>query len=84
MNPNLPAKSSPGKLYRASKNLPTDPVTSFTSKTILITSANTGVGYEAALKPTRLGTSTVIPDIHTLSTRTAAKTQTTRVPRCSG
>ena len=39
---------------------PSDPTSSFSGKTVLITGANCGLGFEAALKFTTLGASTVI------------------------
>lgn len=39
---------------------PSNPTSSFSGKTVLITGANCGLGYEAALKFTTLGASTVI------------------------
>ncbi|TID24058.1 putative short-chain dehydrogenases/reductase [Venturia nashicola] len=41
-------------------NPPTDPATSFAGKTVIITGANTGIGYEAAIKFVRLGVSSLI------------------------
>ena len=39
---------------------PSDPTSSFSGKTVLVTGANCGLGFEAALKFTTLGASTVI------------------------
>lgn len=41
-------------------NPPTNPTTSFADKTVIITGANTGIGYEAAVKFVRLGASQLI------------------------
>jgi len=52
---------------------PSDPTVSFTGKTVLVTGANTGLGFEAALKFARLGTSRLIFAVRTPSKGEAAK-----------
>jgi len=54
---------------------PTDPTTSFASKTIIITGANTGLGLHAALKLAQLGTDHLILAVRDLSKGEAAKLQ---------
>jgi len=49
------------KLLRSSRwNPPSDPTTSFAGKTVIVTGANTGLGYEAAYKFASLGASHLI------------------------
>lgn len=52
---------------------PKDPTVSFTGKTVLVTGANTGLGFEAALKFARLGASRLIFAVRTPSKGEAAK-----------
>jgi len=53
---------------------PPSPVTTkFTDKIVIVTGANTGIGYEAALKYVELGASTVIIAVRSLSKGQAAK-----------
>ncbi|KAI0477993.1 short-chain dehydrogenase/reductase [Xylaria cf. heliscus] len=46
----FPSWSQSSKLRWAVKNLPSDPQVSFAGKTVLVTGANTGLGFEAAVK----------------------------------
>ncbi|KAK3988935.1 short-chain dehydrogenase [Cladorrhinum sp. PSN332] len=55
------------------KHPPSDPTISFAGKTILVTGANTGIGFQAALKYFSLGASKLI-----LAVRTQAKGQSTK------
>ncbi|KAK4221178.1 short-chain dehydrogenase [Podospora fimiseda] len=48
------------------KHPPTDPTISFSNKTILVTGANTGLGFQAALKYFSLGSSKLILAVRTL------------------
>ncbi|KAL9060578.1 MAG: hypothetical protein Q9162_000529 [Coniocarpon cinnabarinum] len=60
-------------LWRAARNPPADPQTSFDGQTVLITGANSGLGFEAAVKFVNLGVSRLI-----ISVRSAAKGQVTK------
>ncbi|KAL6711118.1 oxidation resistance protein 1 [Coniothyrium glycines] len=42
------------------KHPPTDPIMTFTGKTVLVTVANTGLGFEAAVKYVQKGASKLI------------------------
>lgn len=79
----ITARTSPGgpppglsQLSRqrwSAKNPPSDPTVSFAGKTVLVTGANTGLGFEAALKFARLGVSRLIFAVRTPSKGEAAK-----------
>ncbi|KAF4550207.1 Short chain dehydrogenase-like protein 21 [Elsinoe fawcettii] len=56
------------KLWRQKHSPPAQPDASFSGKTILITGANTGLGYEAALKFHQLGAQHLIFGVRTTST----------------
>jgi NAD(P)-dependent dehydrogenase (short-subunit alcohol dehydrogenase family) len=56
-------------------NPPKDTRPSFNGRTVIITGANTGVGFEAALKFVQLGASHVILAVRTLSKGEEAKTR---------
>ncbi|KAI3322945.1 short-chain dehydrogenase/reductase [Xylariaceae sp. AK1471] len=64
----LHLQSQTTKLRWAVKHPPSDPKISFAGKTVLVTGANTGLGFEAAVKYAALGASRLI-----LAVRTAAK-----------
>ncbi|KAF4991029.1 hypothetical protein FDECE_14178 [Fusarium decemcellulare] len=70
---NTPAQSSLGYFCWAVKNPPSDPTTPFTGKTILITGANTGIGFEAALKLAKLGAAKIILGVRSIQRGEAAK-----------
>jgi NAD(P)-dependent dehydrogenase (short-subunit alcohol dehydrogenase family) len=55
------------------KNPPKDPQASFSGKNIMITGANSGIGYHAALKFIKLGASKVILAVRTLEKGYVAK-----------
>lgn len=57
----------------SAKNPPIDPTVSFTGKTVLVTGANTGLGFEAALKYARLGASRLLLAVRTPSKGAEAK-----------
>ena len=61
-----PASNTFGLFRWSALNPPADPTTSFAGKTVLITGANTGLGFEAALKFARLGASTLILGVRSL------------------
>lgn len=52
---------------------PTDPTTPFTTRTVLVTGANCGLGFEAALKFVRLGAPSVLLACRTLFKGESAK-----------
>ncbi|PMD29081.1 NAD(P)-binding protein [Hyaloscypha variabilis F] len=55
------------------RNLPKDPTTSFAGKTILITGANVGLGFESAIKFAALGASSLIFGVRSLQRGEDAK-----------
>lgn len=55
-----------GMILWGSRNRPEDPTASFKGKTVLITGANTGLGFEAALKFARLGAACLILGVRSL------------------
>ncbi|KAI0975799.1 hypothetical protein F4678DRAFT_484013 [Xylaria arbuscula] len=58
--------SDPKSLWRAARNPPTDPTQlSFKGKTVLVTGANSGLGYAAAVKYAAQGASTLILGVRT-------------------
>ncbi|KAK4450199.1 hypothetical protein QBC34DRAFT_349516 [Podospora aff. communis PSN243] len=65
--------SALGKMRWGVKHPPSDPTISFAGKTVLVTGANTGLGFEAALKYSALGASKLI-----LGVRTVEKGQATK------
>lgn len=56
-----------GMEWWAARHPPADPTTSFAGKTILITGANTGLGFEATMKFAKLGASRLIFGVRSLS-----------------
>ncbi|KAF2096813.1 NAD(P)-binding protein [Rhizodiscina lignyota] len=59
--------------YSAWINHPANPTASFAGKTILITGANTGLGFEAAVKFAELGASKIILGVRSIEKGNAAK-----------
>ena len=57
----------------AKRNLPKDPQTSFAGKTVLITGANVGLGFESAVKFAALGASSLIFGVRSLQRGEEAK-----------
>ncbi|KAJ5160067.1 uncharacterized protein N7482_007071 [Penicillium canariense] len=53
-------------MWWAARHPPANPTTSFAGQTVLITGANTGLGYEAALKFAALGASRIIFGVRSL------------------
>lgn len=76
-SPSHPSQTLTGfsKLRWAVKTPPIDPAVSFAHKTILVTGANTGLGFEAALKYAQKGCATLILAVRALEKGEAAKTQ---------
>ena len=62
-----------GKLRWGVKHPPADPAVSFASKTVLVTGANTGLGFEAAVKYAMLGASKLILGVRSADKGEAAK-----------
>ncbi|UKZ72408.1 hypothetical protein TrVFT333_000037 [Trichoderma virens FT-333] len=63
------------KLRWAVKNPPSDPKVSFTGKTVLVTGANTGLGFEAAIKYSALGADKLILGVRSVEKGEVAKKQ---------
>ncbi|KAF2819043.1 NAD(P)-binding protein [Ophiobolus disseminans] len=61
------------KLRWAVKNPPADPNVTFAGKTVLVTGANTGLGFEAAVKYAQKGCKKLILAVRSLSKGEAAK-----------
>lgn len=62
-------------MWWAARHPPADPTTSFSGQTVLITGANTGLGYEAALKFAALGASRIIFGVRSLRKGEEARAQ---------
>ena len=73
--PDGPPKVAPGPklLWWSARHPPNDPTVRFDNKTILITGANTGLGFEAALKYASLGAAKLILAVRTIDKGNAAK-----------
>ncbi|KAL7928319.1 hypothetical protein V8C35DRAFT_244845 [Trichoderma chlorosporum] len=61
------------KLRWAVKNPPSDPTVSFAGKTVLVTGANTGLGFEAAVKYSALGAEKLILGVRSVEKGEVAK-----------
>ncbi|KAK3306392.1 short-chain dehydrogenase/reductase [Chaetomium strumarium] len=68
-----PGLGTLGKLRWGAKHPPADPTVSFAGKTVLVTGANTGLGFEAAVKYARLGASRLILGVRSADKGEAAK-----------
>lgn len=62
-------------MWWAARHPPADPTTSFAGQTVLITGANTGLGYKAALKFAALGASRIIFGVRSLRKGEEARAQ---------
>ncbi|KAK3943683.1 hypothetical protein QBC46DRAFT_28136 [Diplogelasinospora grovesii] len=62
-----------GKLRWGVKHPPADPTVSFAGKTVLVTGANTGLGFEAAVKYAALGASKLILGVRSADKGEAAR-----------
>ncbi|KAL8917576.1 MAG: hypothetical protein Q9208_007859 [Pyrenodesmia sp. 3 TL-2023] len=73
--PDGPPKVAPGPklLWWSARHPPEDPSVRFDSKTILVTGANTGLGFEAALKYAALGAAKLILAVRSIDKGNAAK-----------
>lgn len=75
--PNGPPKVAPGPklLWWSARHPPEDPTVRFNSKTVLITGANTGLGFEAALKYAALGAAKLILAVRSTDKGNTAKSK---------
>lgn len=72
------------QLYNDARNPPADPThLSFKNKTVLVTGANTGLGYQAALKYAALGASRLILAVRSHEKGEAAKATIVRETKCA-
>ncbi|KAL8974906.1 MAG: hypothetical protein Q9197_000875 [Variospora fuerteventurae] len=73
--PNGPPRVAPGPklLWWSARHPPEDPTVRFDSKTILITGANTGLGFEAARKYAALGAAQLVLAVRSMDKGNAAK-----------
>ncbi|OJD09646.1 hypothetical protein AJ78_08997 [Emergomyces pasteurianus Ep9510] len=69
----VPTRSTFASYWWAAGHPPADPVTSFAGKTVLITGANAGLGFEAAIKFAALGASNLIFGVRSLQRGAEAK-----------
>ena len=63
----------PKLFWWSARHPPNDPTVSFQSKTILVTGANTGLGFEAALKYATLGAAKLLLAVRSIDKGNAAK-----------
>jgi NAD(P)-dependent dehydrogenase (short-subunit alcohol dehydrogenase family) len=61
------------RMIYAKHHPPSDPTVSYANRTVIVTGANTGLGFEAAVKFVELGASTVILGVRSVSKGDAAK-----------
>ncbi|KAM0269444.1 hypothetical protein ACHAQH_009733 [Verticillium albo-atrum] len=73
LNDPLANKNQLGKMWWSARHPPAQITTSFKDKTVLVTGANTGLGFQAAVKYAALGATCLI-----LAIRTAAKGEDTK------
>ena len=73
--PGGPPKGAQGSklLWWSARHPPNDPAVSFQSKTVLVTGANTGLGFEAALKYATLGAAKLLLAVRSIDKGNAAK-----------
>ncbi|KAJ5494798.1 Short-chain dehydrogenase/reductase SDR [Penicillium fimorum] len=72
-NQSRPSANQLKDLYWQARNPPKDPQTSYKDKTVLVTGANTGIGYHAAVKFAALGASPLIIAVRTQEKGEATK-----------
>ncbi|KAI9751187.1 MAG: hypothetical protein M4579_006166 [Chaenotheca gracillima] len=70
-------------LWYAARHPPADPQASFAGKTVLVTGANIGLGFEAATKYAALGAASVILGVRTISKGEEAKASIIQRTGCS-
>jgi NAD(P)-dependent dehydrogenase (short-subunit alcohol dehydrogenase family) len=63
------------RLLRAQYNIPVDPTVSFAGKTVVLTGATSGLGFEAAIKLLNLGVESLIIGSRSLERGDATKTE---------
>ncbi|KAB8077503.1 hypothetical protein BDV29DRAFT_167944 [Aspergillus leporis] len=63
------------RLLRAQYNIPVDPIVSFAGKTVVLTGATSGLGFEAAIKLLNLGVESLIIGSRSLERGDATKTE---------
>ncbi|KAK1960818.1 short-chain dehydrogenase/reductase [Colletotrichum sublineola] len=78
-----PGVSLPVRLLWSKRHPPEDPAVSFQGKTVLVTGANTGLGFEAAVKYTILGADKVILGVRSASKGEEAKRRIMDISGCS-
>ncbi|PGH33526.1 hypothetical protein GX50_03683 [[Emmonsia] crescens] len=78
----VPTKSTLSSYWWASRHPPADPTTSFAGKTVLITGANAGLGFEAAIKFAALGASNLIFGVRSLQRGEEAKARIEATTGC--
>ncbi|TID02535.1 Short chain dehydrogenase yanD [Colletotrichum higginsianum] len=78
-----PGVSLPFRLRWSKTHPPEDPAVSFAGKTVLVTGANTGLGFEAAVKYAALGADKVILGVRSASKGEEAKKRITDLTGCS-
>ncbi|KAH8599019.1 hypothetical protein B0O99DRAFT_614783 [Bisporella sp. PMI_857] len=71
--PTPPASATLPQLWNDARNPPAQPIASYTGKTVLITGANIGLGFDAATKFAALGASTLIFGVRSLERGNSAK-----------
>ncbi|EQL29140.1 hypothetical protein RJZ56_007141 [Blastomyces dermatitidis] len=79
----VPVKPTLSSYWWAARNPPADPKTSFAGKTVLITGANVGLGFEAAIKFAALGASNLILGVRSLPKGEQAKAKIEARTGCS-
>lgn len=78
----IPAKSTPARMRWTKAHPAHDPTTSFAGKTVLVTGANSGLGFEAATKFARLGASKLILGVRSLDRGQEAQRRIEEATQC--
>ncbi|PGG95573.1 hypothetical protein GX51_08218 [Blastomyces parvus] len=78
----VPTKSTLSSYWWAARHPPADPATSFNGKIVLITGANAGLGFEAAIKFAALGASSLIFGVRSLQKGEDAKARIEAMTGC--
>ena len=79
-----PAVVSVASFMYGAKNPPKEPTERFDGKTVIVTGANTGLGFEAAIKFAKLGASKLILGVRTTSKGEAAKAKIEEAVKAAG